>query len=61
MRPCHLRNAIRTSSVDALHGAEQLDHPAIDVSEQELDAVLGAGYGIHAGKDVTWATLRFTP
>lgn len=58
---CHLRNAIRTFSIDALHGAEKLNQPAIDVSEQELDAVLGAGYGIYAGRDITWATLRFTP
>lgn len=58
---CHQRNAIRTFSIDALQGAEKIDQPAIEVSEEELDAVLGAGYGIYAGKDVTWATLRFTP
>src|SRR5919108_652916 len=27
----------------------------------ELDEHLGAGYGIFAGKEVQWATLRFTP
>ena len=58
---CHQRNAIRTFSIDALQGAEKIDQPAIEVSEEELDAVLGAGYGIYAGKDVIWATLRFTP
>ena len=29
--------------------------------DTELDAVLGAGYGIFAGREVQWATLRFTP
>ncbi|MDP3425083.1 MAG: WYL domain-containing protein, partial [Burkholderiaceae bacterium] len=27
---------------------------------RKLDAVLGAGYGIFAGHEVQWATLRFT-
>ena len=58
---CHQRNAIRTFSIDALQGAEKIDQPAIDISDEKLDEVLGAGYGIYAGKDVTWATLRFTP
>lgn len=58
---CHQRNAIRTFSIDALQGAEKIDQPTVDLSEEELDAVLGAGYGIYAGKDVMWATLRFTP
>ena len=31
-----------------------------EVSEKELDEVLGSGYGIFSGKKVQWATLRFT-
>ena len=31
------------------------------MSAKSLDTVLGAGYGIFSGKDVRWATLRFTP
>ena len=58
---CHKREAIRTFSIDALRGAEILDRPAIEVSEGELNAVLTSGYGIYAGADVSWATLRFTP
>ena len=38
-----------------------LQRQAIDVPETELDSVLGAGYGIFAGAQVQWATLRFTP
>ena len=34
---------------------------AIDVPEAELDAILGAGYGIFSGREVTWAKLRFSP
>jgi predicted DNA-binding transcriptional regulator YafY len=58
---CHTREAIRTFSVDALCGAEILDTPTHEVSDEELHAVLAVGYGIYAGRDVQWATLRFTP
>lgn len=58
---CHTREAIRTFSVDALRGAEILDTPAIEVADEELHAVLAVGYGIYAGREVQWATLRFTP
>lgn len=58
---CHLRNAIRTFSVDAIRGATTLEQSALDVSDEELDAVLGAGYGIYAGREVQWATLKFSP
>ena len=58
---CHQREAIRTFSIDALHGAEIIDRPAIDLSNEELDVVLASGYGIYAGAEVSWATLRFTP
>lgn len=58
---CHQREAIRTFAVDALRGAEILDAAAIDVPDAEMDAVLAAGYAIYAGREVQWATLRFTP
>lgn len=58
---CHQREALRSFSVDAVLQAQVLDRPAIDVPETELDAVLGAGYGIFAGKPKHWATLRFSP
>jgi predicted DNA-binding transcriptional regulator YafY len=58
---CHVREAVRTFAVDALCAAEIVDAAAVEVPDAELDAVLGAGYGIYAGKDVAWATLRFTP
>ena len=58
---CHLRDGLRSFSVDAIEHAEILDKKAKDVSDKRLDEVLGSGYGIFSGGDVTWATLRFTP
>ena len=57
---CHLRKALRSFSVDAIRSARALDKAAIDVPDTELDAVLGSGYGIFAGREVSWATLRFS-
>ncbi len=58
---CHLREAVRTFAVDALRSAELLDTSAKEVGDDELDAILASGYGIYAGRDVRWASLRFTP
>jgi len=58
---CHLRDGLRSFSVDAIEQAEILEKRAKDVAEARLDEVLGSGYGIFAGDNVTWATLRFTP
>ena len=40
---------------------EILETKAIDVSETKLNEELGSGYGIFSGKEVKWATLKFTP
>jgi predicted DNA-binding transcriptional regulator YafY len=58
---CHLRDGLRAFAVDAITAVEILDEKAKDVAEKRLDEVLGAGYGIFSGENVTWATLRFTP
>jgi predicted DNA-binding transcriptional regulator YafY len=58
---CHLRQDIRSFAVDAIREAAMLDEKAREVSESELDQVLASGYGIFSGRDVQWATLRFTP
>ena len=49
---CHAARGLRSFAVDAVRGASVLDKTAIDVNEAELNAVLGAGYGIYAGKRV---------
>ena len=58
---CHLRDGLRAFSVDAIDRVEILDKRAKDVADKRLDEVLGSGYGIFSGDQVTWATLRFTP
>ncbi len=58
---CHLRQALRSFSLDAIRRVATLDKPAIDVPDGELDDVLGSGYGIFAGKATHRARLRFTP
>lgn len=58
---CHKRDELRSFSLDAISQPELLTEPATDVAAEELDEVLGKGYGIFSGKDVQWATLRFTP
>jgi predicted DNA-binding transcriptional regulator YafY len=58
---CHLRNDLRSFAVDAIRDARLVDSPAKEIADAELDAHLGAGYGIFAGRKVQWATLRFTP
>ena len=57
---CHLREDIRAFALDSIRRAEILEKKARAVPAKSLDAVLGAGYGIFSGKDVRWATLRFT-
>lgn len=57
---CHLREEIRSFAVDAIRHAEPVERKAREVSRRQLDAVLGAGYGIFAGSGVEWAKLRFS-
>jgi predicted DNA-binding transcriptional regulator YafY len=58
---CHLRNDLRSFSVDAIEKASLLKMSAKKVTETELDEVLASGYGIFSGKETTMAKLRFTP
>jgi predicted DNA-binding transcriptional regulator YafY len=58
---CHLRNDLRSFAVDAIRDAQLRDGKAKEIAAAELDEHLGAGYGIFAGRNVHWATLKFTP
>lgn len=58
---CHQRDELRSFSLDNISQPRIEATPAIDVAEDELDMTLGNGYGIFSGKEVQWATLRFTP
>jgi predicted DNA-binding transcriptional regulator YafY len=57
---CHLRNDIRSFSVDAIRAVSVVPGKVKEIADAELDAVLASGYGIFSGKKVQWATLRFT-
>jgi len=58
---CHLREGLRSFSLDAILSAEILERKAKPVAEQTLDEVLASGYGIFSGKADKQARLRFTP
>ncbi len=58
---CHERDELRSFSLDNISQPRIEATPAIDVPEEELDQTLGNGYGIFSGKEVQWATLRFSP
>lgn len=58
---CHLREDLRSFSVDALAEAEVSGAAAKEIATKNLDAVLGASYGIFNGAPKAWATLKFTP
>jgi predicted DNA-binding transcriptional regulator YafY len=58
---CHLRDGLRSFSIDAIEKFELLNKEAAEVSKEILDSVMGAGYGIFSGSKTTWATLKFSP
>ena len=57
---CHLRGGLRSFALDALRGAAIVDRRAKTVAERTLDAELGTGYGIFAGRRTRTARLRFS-
>jgi predicted DNA-binding transcriptional regulator YafY len=57
---CHMRNDLRSFSIDAIRRVEMLEKKTKDVAEKHLNEVLSSGYGIFAGKKVKWATLLFS-
>jgi predicted DNA-binding transcriptional regulator YafY len=58
---CHLRQALRSFSIDAIQAAEVRETKAKEIPAAELDYYLAAGYGIFAGTDLQWAMLKFSP
>lgn len=57
---CHMREGLRSFAVDAIRDAVLRDTRAKEVSKTELDKHMARGYGIFAGPNVQWATLKFT-
>jgi len=58
---CHLRDDLRSFSIDAIAHIEVLGTPAKEVSAKTIDETVGVGYGIFNGTPKAWATLKFTP
>jgi predicted DNA-binding transcriptional regulator YafY len=56
---CHLREALRTFSLDTLSNAHVSNHAATEMDGATLDEQLGASYGIFSGTATHTATLRF--
>jgi predicted DNA-binding transcriptional regulator YafY len=57
---CHMRNDLRSFSLDAIRDVTVVPGKVKDVPDAELDEVLAASYGIFSGRKVQWATLRFS-
>jgi predicted DNA-binding transcriptional regulator YafY len=57
---CHRRQGLRSFSIDAIERVRVLATAADEVPDVDLDAALGQGYGIFAGRSVQWAMLRFS-
>ena len=57
----HEQQALRSIPLDTAVSARLVDKPARRITMATLDAELGAGYGVTAGRKVETAVLRFTP
>ena len=57
---CHLRDDLRSFSIDAIARFEVMEVTAKEVEANQIDEAVGAGYGIFGGAPTAWATLRFT-
>ena len=58
---CHLRDGLRTFSLDAIREAELLEEHALEVPESELEQHYSCAYGIFSGRSDNTAVVRFTP
>ena len=58
---CHLRDDVRSFSIDAISRVSILNTPAKEVTAKTIDQSVGEGYGIFGGSPKGWAKLLFTP
>lgn len=57
---CHLRDDLRTFSLDAMTAATLSEESALKVAPARLDAHVHPGFGIFSGDAVQWAHLQFS-
>ena len=58
---CHLRQGLRSFSIDAITALFVTSEKAIEIDESELNRELESGYGIFSGPATQVARLRFKP
>jgi predicted DNA-binding transcriptional regulator YafY len=58
---CHLREGLRSFSIDGIRTAAILDSKAVEVSEKELKENFTESYGIFSGKATQICKLKFSP
>ncbi len=58
---CHLRNSIRSFSIDAISSVESTDEPAKEINKTLLQEHFEMGYGIFSGTRLQWVKLKFSP
>jgi len=57
---CHKNNDLRRFALDAMADVQVADTKAKEVAISTIAKALDGGYGIFAGNQVRWATLRFS-
>jgi predicted DNA-binding transcriptional regulator YafY len=57
---CHLRDDVRSFSINAIQQVSILDTAAKEVSTKTIDVSVGEGYGVFGGSCIGCAKLRFT-
>ncbi|PRD68109.1 transcriptional regulator [Malikia spinosa] len=57
---CHLREDVRSFSIDAIKHGKPSAKRAKEIPIAALDEFIGKGYGIFSGENVRWAKLRFS-
>ncbi len=58
---CHLRDGLRSFSIDAIKDLQITNETALEIEEAELERELESGYGIFSGAAINTAVLRFKP
>lgn len=58
---CHLRDGLRSFSLDAIQHLSTSADRAIEIDDGQLNRELESGYGIFSGSNTHWANLRFAP
>ena len=58
---CHLREGLRSFSVDAIRLANLLEQPAFEMNQDEVGLFFESSYGIFNGPSRRVAKLKFTP